>query len=84
MEPPMTAATSVMPKRSSAATSAATWSRMEIAGNLEPQAFPSGATVLGPVEPRQPPNTFVEIVHHRSVSIGAPGPATPSHHPGVG
>src|ERR1700758_3211551 len=53
-------------------------------GNLEPQGFPSGASELGPVEPRQPPNTLVATAHQRLVSIGAPGPATPSHHPAVG
>src|SRR6202007_2229164 len=52
--------------------------------NLEPHGFPSGASELGPVEPRQPPNTLVATAHQRLVSIGAPGPAMPSHHPGVG
>ncbi|CNM80025.1 Uncharacterised protein [Mycobacterium tuberculosis] len=84
MEPPTTAATSVMPSAASAATSACTWSRIEISGNLEPQGFPSRASELGPVEPRQPPSTLVATAHQRVVSIGAPGPATPSHQPGVG
>src|ERR1700758_5203739 len=53
-------------------------------GNLEPQGFPSGASELGPVEPQQPPNTLVATTHQRLVSIGAHGPATPSHHPAVG
>src|ERR1700756_1082827 len=53
-------------------------------GNLEPHGFPSGASELGPVEPRQPPNTLVATAHQRLVSIGAPGPATPSPHPAVG
>ena len=48
IEPPTTAATSVMPSAASAATSASTWSRTEISGNLEPQGFPSGASELGP------------------------------------
>ena len=39
------------------------------------------ASELGPVEPRQPPSTLVATAHQRSVSIGAPGPATPSHQP---
>src|SRR5262249_51491330 len=56
----------------------------DINGNLEPQGFPSRASELGPVEPRQPPSTLVAIAHQRLVSIGAPGPATPSHQPGVG
>ena len=38
---------------------------------------------LGPVDPRKPPSTLVAIAHQRSVSIGAPGPATPSHQPSV-
>ena len=84
MDPPTTAATSVMPSAASAATSASTWSRTDISGNLEPQGFPSRASELGPVEPRQPPSTLVATAHQRSVSIGAPGPATPSHQPGVG
>src|SRR6201995_4472840 len=53
-------------------------------GNLEPHGFPSRARELGPVEPRQPPSTLVATAHQRLVSIGAPGPATPSHQPGVG
>src|SRR5690349_4673778 len=73
-----------MPRAASAATSALTWSRTEITGNREPQGFPSGASELGPVDPRQPPSTLVDTAHQRSVSIGAPGPATPSHQPGVG
>src|SRR5271168_2951404 len=84
MDPPTTAATSVIPSAASAAISACTWSRTEISGNLEPQGFPSRDSELGPVEPRQPPSTLVATAHQRSVSIGAPGPATPSHQPGVG
>src|ERR1700726_3222444 len=53
-------------------------------GNLEPQGFPSGACELGPVEPPQPPSTLVATAHQRPVSIGAPGPTTLSHQPGVG
>ncbi len=41
IEPPTTAATSVMPSAASAATSASTWSRTDTSGNLEPQGFPS-------------------------------------------
>ncbi len=52
-----------------------------IAGNLEPQGFPSGAIELGPVDPRHPPSALVAMAHHRPVSIVAPGPATPSHQP---
>src|SRR5277367_2874688 len=84
IDPPSTAATSVMPSAASAATSASTWSRIDITGNLEPQGFPSDAIELGPVEPRQPPSTLVATAHQRLVSIGAPGPAIPSHHPAVG
>ena len=84
IEPPTTAATSLMPSAASAATSASTWSRTETSGNLEPHGFPSRASELGPVDPRQPPSTLVATAHHLSVSIGAPGPATPSHHPGDG
>ena len=73
-----------MPSAASAATSASTWSRIDINGNLEPQGFPSEASELGPVDPRQPPSTLVATAHQRSVSIGAPGPAMPSHQPGVG
>ncbi len=36
------------------------------------------------MDPRHPPNTLVATAHQRSVSIGPPGPAMPSHHPGVG
>src|SRR5271167_2559410 len=53
-------------------------------GNLEPQGLPSGACELGPVEPPQPPSTLVATAHQRPVSIGAPGPTTLSHQPGVG
>src|SRR6202020_2586102 len=81
--PPSTAATSVIPSVASAATSASTRSRIDIAGNLEPQGFPSDAIELGPVEPRQPPSTLVATAHQRLVSIGAPRPATPSHQPRV-
>ncbi|OOK84690.1 homoserine O-acetyltransferase domain protein [Mycobacterium kansasii] len=84
IDPPTTAATWVMPNAASAAMSASTWSRTVIVGNLEPHGFPSRASELGPVEPRQPPSTLVATAHQRSVSIGAPGPATPSHQPGVG
>src|SRR6202035_4850343 len=84
IDPPSTAATSVMPSAASAATSASTWSRIDITGNLEPRGFPSDAIELGPVEPRQPPSTLVATAHQRLVSIGAPGPAMPSHQPGVG
>src|SRR5271157_5137183 len=84
MDPPTTAATSLIPNAASAAISACTWSRTEIIGNLEPQGFPSQASELGPVEPRQPPSTLVATAHQRLVSIGAPGPATPSHQPPVG
>ena len=63
--------------------SASTWSRTETRGNLEPHGFPSGCRELGPVDPRKPPSTLVAIAHQRSVSIGAPGPATPSHQPSV-
>src|ERR1700733_9736240 len=84
IDPPSTTATSVMPSAASAATSASTWSRTDISGNLEPQGFPSDAVELGPVEPRQPPSTLVATAHQRLVSIGAAGAATPSHQPGVG
>src|ERR1700739_1466886 len=84
IDPPTTAATSVMPSAASAATSASTWPRTVIAGNREPQAFPSGAGELGPVEPRHPPSTLVATAHQRLVSIGPPGPITLSHPPGVG
>ena len=83
IEPPTTAATLVMPNASSAAMSASTWSRTETSGNLEPHALPSGCGELGPVDPRKPPSTLVAIAHQRPVSIGAPGPATPSHQPSV-
>src|SRR6201994_499184 len=73
-----------MPKAASAAMSASTWSRTEISGNLEPQGFPSRASELGPVDPRQPPSTLVATAHQRSVSTGAPGRAPPSHQPAVG
>src|ERR1700741_4228860 len=84
MDPPTTAATSLIPSAASAATSASTRSRMETCANLEPHGFPSGESELGPVDPRQPPSTLVATAHQRLVSIGAPGPAIPSHQPGVG
>src|ERR1700735_2583767 len=55
-----------------------------MSGNLEPQGFPSRARELGPVEPRPPPSTLVATAAQRLVSLGGPGPATPSHQPGVG
>lgn len=84
IEPPSTAATSVIPSAASAAMSASTWSRIEIAGNREPHGLPSRASDAGPVEPQQPPRALVATAHQRSVSIGAPGPMIPSHQPGVG
>src|SRR5262249_10819250 len=83
-DPPMTAATCLIPNAASAATSASTRSRTVMCGNLEPHGFPSWASELGPVEPLQPPSTLVATAHQRLVSIGAPGPATPSHHPAGG
>ena len=73
-----------MPSRSNSATSALTWSRMDIPGNRAPHGRPSGPVDAGPVLPLQPPRTLVAMTHHSSVSSGAPGPATPSHQPGSG
>ena len=82
-EPPMTVANRSIPSRSASARSVSTWSRMEIAGNREPHALPSGAGEAGPVVPRQLPSALVTSTHHSSVSMGAPGPTMPAHQPGV-
>ena len=34
--------------------------------------------------PWQPPSTFGHTTKNRSVSIGAPGPMMPGHHPALG
>ena len=39
------------------------------------------ASEAGPVVPWQPPSTFGHTTKNRSVSMGAPGPMSPCHHP---
>src|SRR5262245_17145718 len=71
-----------MPRRSASATSTTTWSRIVMRGNRDPYGRPSPASDAGPVVPWQPPSTFGHTTKKRSVSMGAPGPIIPSHHPG--
>src|SRR6478735_2440493 len=72
-----------MPSRVASAASTTTWSRIVTVGKLEPYGAPvAGSFDAGPVVPWQPPSTFGHTTKKRSVSIGAPGPIIPSHHPG--
>jgi hypothetical protein len=41
-----------------------------------------GEILLGPLDPKQPPIGFVQIMKYLFVSSGFPGPMTCSHHPG--
>jgi hypothetical protein len=41
-------------------------------------------TLLGPVEPKQPPRTFVHTTKYLFVSSALLGPINFSHHPGLG
>ena len=84
IEPPTTADHCSIPRWSARAASTDTWSRMVTNGKREPHATPFGAGEAGPVVPWQPPSTFGHTTKYRSVSMGAPGPIIPSHHPGVG
>lgn len=54
-------------------------------GNRVAYRCPSaGSTLLGPVDPKHPPITFVQITKYLSVSTQPPGPMNFSHHPGCG
>lgn len=54
-------------------------------GNLVAYRSPfAGSIEDGPVEPKHPPITFVQITKYLSVSSGFPGPMKFSHHPGWG
>jgi hypothetical protein len=44
---------------------------------------PRGYGLLGPVEPKHPPRTLVQMMKNRLVSIDFPGPTKSSHHPGL-
>ena len=83
-EPPRTATIDSMPIARSAMRSTVTVSRTEIAGNRDPHAPPSGCSDEGPVVPRQPPMTFVQMMQNRSVSRARPEPIMPFHQPAVG
>ena len=54
------------------------------AGSGCPRDGRPGAVEAGPVLPWQPPSTFGATTNQRSVSIGAPGPTSDAHQPGVG
>ncbi len=84
IEPPTTDAHRRMPRASASRASAATWSATVMRGKRDPYAAPSPATDAGPVVPWHPPSTFGATTNQRLVSIGAPGPTSPSHQPGVG
>ena len=43
---------------------------------------PSGYIEDGPVDPKHPPSTFVQMTKYLFVSIAFPGPTNSSHHPG--
>ncbi len=79
IDPPTTAAQARTPRALARGISAATWSRIVIAGHRLPHRRPSGASEAGPVEPWQPPSAFGHTTNHRSVSIPRPGPTTPCH-----
>jgi len=84
IDAPTTSAQDPTPSASASRSSAATWSRTVSCGNRLPHGRPSGAVLAGPVLPWQPPSTFGATTNHRSVSIGAPGPTSVDHQPGVG
>src|SRR4051812_43146043 len=84
IEPPTTQAHRWMPSASASAASTRTWSPTVTSGKRDPQRPPSGPKDHGPVVPWQPPSTLAQTTKNRSVSRGAPGPASPSHHPAVG
>jgi hypothetical protein len=44
---------------------------------------PRGYDDDGPVEPKHPPRTFVQITKNLSVSMDFPGPTKSSHHPAL-
>jgi len=82
IDPPITPYHRAIPKQSASAASTTTWSRIVMRGKREPYGWPSAASHAGPVVPWHPPRTFGQTTKNRSVSIGAPGPIIPSHHPG--
>ena len=85
IEPPTTACQRAMPSESASSACARTMSRIVTTGNRSAYGLPSdGSGDAGPVVPWQPPSTFAHTTKYLSVSIGLPGPMSPSHQPGVG
>ena len=44
----------------------------------------AGSIDAGPVEPKQLPSEFTQMMNQRLLSSGRPGPIMSSHHPGAG
>lgn len=87
--PPILAPTSVTlfsPTRLSTSLHCArTMSPSVTIGNLVAQRSPFLSSILlGPVDPKHPPRTFVHTTKYFDVSRAFPGPMNFSHHPGLG
>src|SRR5579884_4015568 len=82
MEPPETASSLSIPKRSISLRCSRTMSPIVIGGSDIAYGQPvSGSIEPGPVVPRHPPSTLEQITKYLSVSNALPGPIIGSHQP---
>src|SRR5579863_9114855 len=84
MDPPETDNSLSMPNESMSIFCARTMSPIVITGNDIPYGQPvAGLMEEGPVVPRHPPSTLVQITKYLFVSNALPGPTMLSHQPGL-
>ena len=84
IDPPATASSRSMPRKSISFVCSRTMSPMVITGNDMAYGQPvCGLIDEGPVVPWQPPSTLEQMMKYLSVSNALPGPIMLSHQPGL-